>query len=110
MFDLERAISEWKKAMRRSPSIETGDLVELERYLRDKVEDLTRQGLSPEEAFRAAEAEFLRAGALDAAYGHAAPHAPAAAFPGGRPVSRRASSGAISRLLFDDCASKKPIP
>jgi putative ABC transport system permease protein len=81
MFDLERAISEWKKAMRQSPSIEDGDLVELERYLRDKVEDLTCQGLSPEEAFRAAEAEFLRAGVLDAAYGHARAARPVRRFP-----------------------------
>ena len=31
MFDLEKAISEWKKALRRSPSIDDGDLAELER-------------------------------------------------------------------------------
>jgi predicted permease len=56
--------------MRRSPSIDEADLAELERYLRDKIEDLGRQGLSAEEAFRRTEAEFGRAGALDAAYGH----------------------------------------
>ena len=65
MFDLERAITEWKKTMRRSPSIDDGDLAELERYLRDKVEDLIRQGSGPEEAYRKAEAEFRKAGALD---------------------------------------------
>jgi len=81
MFDLERAISEWKKTMRQSPSIEDGDLVELERYLRDKIEDLTRQGLSPEEAFRAAETEFQRASTLDAAYGHARAARPRRNFP-----------------------------
>jgi hypothetical protein len=81
MFDLEGAILEWKKAMRQSPSFEDGDLVELERYLRDKVEDLTHQGLSPEEAFRTAEAEFRRADALDDAYGHARAAHPARRFP-----------------------------
>jgi len=81
MFDLEKAISGWKKTMRRSPTIDDGDLAELERYLRDKVEDLACQGLSPEEAFRTAEAEFLRAGAIDAAYGHVRAAKPRGRFP-----------------------------
>ncbi|MDH4196567.1 MAG: ABC transporter permease [Candidatus Aminicenantes bacterium] len=81
MFDLEKAIVEWKKAMRRSPSIDDGDMAELERYLRDKVEELTRRGLSPEEAFKTGEAEFRRAGALDAAYGHARAARPNGRFP-----------------------------
>jgi putative ABC transport system permease protein len=81
MFDLEKAISEWKQAMRRSPSIEDGDLAELERYLRDKVDDLISQGSGPEEAFRAAEEEFRRAGTLDAAYGHVRAARPAGRFP-----------------------------
>lgn len=96
MFDLEKAISAWKKALRRSPTIDDGDLAELERYLRDKVEDLTRQGLSPEEAFRAAEAEFRRAGALDAAYGHARAARPGGRFPW-RP--RRFSSGLLQSYI-----------
>ena len=81
MFDIERAIAEWKKAMRRSPSIDEADLAELERYLRDKVEDLGRQGLGPDEAFRRAEEEFRRAGALDAAYGHVRSALPGRRFP-----------------------------
>jgi putative ABC transport system permease protein len=81
MFNLEKAIAEWKKAMRRSPSIDEGDLAELERYLRDKVDDLTGQGASPEEAFRAAEEEFRRAGTLNAAYGHARSARPGRRFP-----------------------------
>jgi putative ABC transport system permease protein len=81
MFDLEQAITEWKKAMRRSPSIDDGDLAELERYLRDKVDDLIARGASPEEAFRAAEAEFRQAGTLDAAYGHVRSTHPGRRFP-----------------------------
>jgi len=81
MFDLEKAVTEWKRAMRRSPSIEDGDLAELERYLRDKVEDQTRQGLSLEDAFKTGAAEFLRAGALDAAYAHSRAAHPARRFP-----------------------------
>ena len=81
MFDLEKAISEWKRAMRRNPSIDDGDLAELERYLRDKVEDLTLRGQSPEEAFGTAAAEFRKAGSLDAAYGHARAARPVGRFP-----------------------------
>ncbi len=71
MFDLERAIAEWKRALRRSSSIEEGDAAELESWLRDKMDDLRRTGMGPEEAFRSAEEEFRRAECLDAAYGHA---------------------------------------
>ncbi|MBE0712727.1 MAG: ABC transporter permease [Candidatus Aminicenantes bacterium] len=85
MFDLEHAITEWKKAMRRSPSIEDGDVEELERYLRDKVDDLAAQGLSPQDAFRSAESEFRRAGTLDAAYSHVRSTHPGRRFPW-RPV------------------------
>jgi putative ABC transport system permease protein len=71
MFDLEKAITAWAKAMRRSSSIDESDLAELERYLRDKVEDLTAGGAGGEEAFRRAEEEFRGARALEAAYGQA---------------------------------------
>jgi putative ABC transport system permease protein len=81
MFDLEKAIAEWKKTLRRNPSIDDGDLAELERYLRDKIADLVQGGLDPEEAFRSAEAEFRRAVTLDAAYGQARSARPAGRFP-----------------------------
>ena len=82
MFDLERAIAEWNRSMRRSPSIDEADLAELERYLRDKIEDLAAAGgLSQEEAFRRAEEEFRRAGALEAAYGQARSTRPGRSFP-----------------------------
>jgi putative ABC transport system permease protein len=82
MFDLEKTIKDWKSAMRRSPSIDEADLAELERYLRDKVEDLAAAGgLSQEEAFLRAEDEFRRAGALDAAYGHVRAARPGRRFP-----------------------------
>jgi putative ABC transport system permease protein len=81
MFDLERAIAEWKQAMRRSPSIDESDLAELERYLRDKVEDQAAGGRGLEEAFREAEEEFRRAGTLDAAYGQARSARPGRRFP-----------------------------
>jgi putative ABC transport system permease protein len=81
MFDLEKAIAEWKRAMRRSPSIDESDLAELERYLRDKVDALAGEGMSLEEAFRRAEAAFRRTGTLDAAYRHARAARPGRRFP-----------------------------
>lgn len=96
MFDLEKAIGEWKKAMRRSPSLDDGDLAELERYLRDKVEDLIGQGFSAGEAFRRAESEFGRAGALDGAYARARSARPGRSFPWRR---RGLSSGLLRSYL-----------
>jgi len=81
MFDLEKAIAEWKRAMRRSPSIDEGDAAELERYLRDKVADLAAAGLGLEEAFRKAEEEFRQAKTLDAAFHHSRSTRPGRRFP-----------------------------
>jgi putative ABC transport system permease protein len=81
MLDLEKSIAEWRRKARRSSTIDAGDLAELERYLRDKVEDLTGGGLSLEEAFQRAEEEFRGAEALEAAYGHAQAARPGRRFP-----------------------------
>ena len=81
MFDLEKAIAEWKRAMRKSPSIDESDLAELERYLRDNVDALAGGGMSLEEAFRRAEEEFRRTGTLDAAYAHVRAARPSRRFP-----------------------------
>ena len=81
MFDLNSAIAGWKRAMQKYPSIEENDLAELERYLRDKIDDLVGAGLEPEAAFRRVEAEFVNASGLDAAYGHARAARPGRRFP-----------------------------
>jgi putative ABC transport system permease protein len=81
MFDLEKAIAEWRRTARRSPTIDESDLAELERYLRDKVEDLTNHGMDLEDAFWKAEGEFRRAGTLEAAYGQARATRPGRRFP-----------------------------
>jgi len=86
MFDLEKAIAEWKRAMRRSPSIDEGDAAELERYLRDKVADLAAAGLGLEEAFRKAGEEFRQAETLDAAFHHSRSARPGRRFPWRRAV------------------------
>jgi putative ABC transport system permease protein len=81
MFDLEKAIAEWRRRTRHSPTIDESDIAELERYLLDKVEDLVGGGLSPEEAFRRAEKEFRQAETLEAAYGHSRTARPGRRFP-----------------------------
>jgi hypothetical protein len=52
MFDKEDAVARWKKGMRKSQAIEDGDMVELEGYLRDKIDELEEQGMSEEDAFK----------------------------------------------------------
>ena len=51
IFDLDKAIVEWSRKMKRSGALEDGMIAELEAHLRDEVEDLIGQGKNPEEAF-----------------------------------------------------------
>ncbi len=50
-FDLDNAITEWSRRMKRSGALEDGMTAELEAHLRDEVDDLIEQGKSPEDAF-----------------------------------------------------------
>ena len=50
-FDLDKAIAEWSRRMKRSGALEDGMIAELEAHLRDEVEDLVGHGKSPEDAF-----------------------------------------------------------
>lgn len=68
VFDLERAIREWKSSMRGKQALQDGDLAELESYVRDKVEALTARGLGEEEAFRRVREDFSQAEGLDGDY------------------------------------------
>ncbi|MGB7296915.1 MAG: ABC transporter permease [Candidatus Aminicenantales bacterium] len=52
-FDLDQAISEWARGLRRSDALEDGSVAELVAHVRDEVDDLVGQGKSPEEAFGA---------------------------------------------------------
>jgi len=51
-FDLDDAVRDWVKTLKATRSLESGDLAEFETHVRDEVEDLVREGRSPEEAFR----------------------------------------------------------
>ncbi len=71
MFDLESAVAEWKRALRRSPAFEDGQIAELEANLRDEVEELIGRGKSPEDAFAEALATAGRPNRLGAEYAKA---------------------------------------
>lgn len=58
MFNLEQAISNWKRKLRSNPAFEDGDVAELESHLRDEVARLQAEGLSEEEAFERAAVEI----------------------------------------------------
>lgn len=51
MFNLEKAIEEWKRELRSSPAFEDGDVEELESHVRERVGELRSEGMSHEEAF-----------------------------------------------------------
>ncbi len=54
MFELEKAIASWRKQMEADPALEPGHIAEIESHLRDKIDDLTARGRTPEEAFEEA--------------------------------------------------------
>jgi putative ABC transport system permease protein len=70
-FDLERAIADWRKDLRRNPALEDGQAAELEAGLRDEIEESVGRGENPATAFERAvaamgpaadaEAEFFKA-------------------------------------------------
>jgi putative ABC transport system permease protein len=83
-FSLEAAILEWKKSMASSPTLEDGQIAELETSLRDEVRDLVGRGVEEEAAFRRAASEMgppARAGAeFDKVYGRKPRFVPALAW------------------------------
>jgi hypothetical protein len=61
MFDLEKAIREWKKGLQSDPALEEGFVAELEENLRKEVRAIARSAeMSKEEAFGRVAAEMRR--------------------------------------------------
>jgi len=54
MFDLERAIQQWKKELWKNEALEDGYIAELESHLRDEIDFLTAGGKNEEQAFKEA--------------------------------------------------------
>lgn len=54
MFNIENAIQNWKRELRKNSAFEDGDIAELESHLRDEIQRLKTKGLSEKEAFNQA--------------------------------------------------------
>ncbi|MFC2168046.1 ABC transporter permease [Acidobacteriota bacterium] len=54
MFELERAIQQWKKALWKNEAMEDGAITEMESHLRDEIDSLYTQGWNVESAFKRA--------------------------------------------------------
>jgi putative ABC transport system permease protein len=68
MFDLERAIQQWKKALNKNSALEDGYKEELENHLRDKIDYLVSRGSSEEEAFEEAAKKIGEANIIGSEY------------------------------------------
>jgi putative ABC transport system permease protein len=68
MFNLEKAIREWKKTLFRSQNLEEADVAELESHVRDEIARLVKEGLGEEAAFRKAIEDPESAESLEAEY------------------------------------------
>ncbi len=68
MFDLEKAIGEWKKTLFRSENMEEADVAELESHVREERARLVKEGFDEAAAFRKAIEDPASAEALEAEY------------------------------------------
>jgi len=69
MFDLEKAVKEWKRELFRQDALEEGLVADLELQLRDNYEEMKSEGRSEEEAFQAAVARLGDPASIAAEYG-----------------------------------------
>lgn len=68
MFELERAIAKWRRALERNEALEEGDKEELEGHLRDRIDSLVRNGATDEAAFAEAVRRVGDPGGIGADY------------------------------------------
>ncbi len=68
MFNLEKAIKDWRKALNKNEALEDGYKEELECHLRDKIDYLIGLGSSEEKAFEEAARKIGEADSLGAEY------------------------------------------
>jgi putative ABC transport system permease protein len=67
-FDIDKAISDWIRQLRRGAVLEDGAVAELETHLQDEVEELIEKGKSPEDAFDEATASVESADIIGREY------------------------------------------
>lgn len=58
MFNLENAIKDWKRKLRKNRGYEDGDIEELESHLRDRIDALLNEGFSEQSSFSKATDEI----------------------------------------------------
>jgi putative ABC transport system permease protein len=68
MFDLEKAIKHWRKALNKNSALEDGYKEELECHLRDKIEHMIGLGSSEKKAFEEAVKKIGEADSIGAEY------------------------------------------
>jgi putative ABC transport system permease protein len=68
MFDLEKAMLEWKKTLFRSQNMDEADVAELESHVREETKRFVSEGLDEEKAFRKAIEDPVSVEALEAEY------------------------------------------
>jgi putative ABC transport system permease protein len=68
MFDLEKAIREWKKTLFRSQNMDEADVAELESHVREETNRFVKEGLDEERAFRRAIEDPASNDALESEY------------------------------------------
>jgi len=96
VFDIDKAIAEWRRGLRKSESLEDGYVAELESHLRDAIEHRVRGGAEPDEAFRAAVRKLGESGRIAADYFKTDGRSSVEA-------SLRNSSGTLTVLLWNGC-------
>ena len=69
MFDLEKAIRDWKRSLRRQETLEDGTIADLESHLRDILDELKGEGVPAAKAFDKAAARVGGADVLAAECG-----------------------------------------
>jgi putative ABC transport system permease protein len=68
MFDLEKAIKQWKKTLRKNEAMQDGYIAELESHLRDEFESHCQKGIPEEESFQKSLAEIGHIESIGAEY------------------------------------------
>jgi hypothetical protein len=68
VFDLEKAIKQWRKTLRKNEAMENGYIAELESPLRDEIENQIEGGACREKAFVEAEKKIGLADGIGAEY------------------------------------------
>ena len=57
-FQLDEAIGQWVRRLRKNPGFDDADVLEMENHIRDRVDHLLIEGLAEDRAFEQAVAEF----------------------------------------------------